>query len=332
MKKILITGVAGFIGSHLYKLLSSKYELIGIDNLSAFSNYDIKIQRLKNIFGNNAKDNKFQQIDICDKLALEKLFLENNFDAVIHLAAMTGVRQSIHNPEIYEQTNVNGFLNILEACRKFNVKQLIYASSSSVYGGNKEIPFKETAPIENLLNYYAITKRMNELAAENYANLYDINAVGLRFFTVYGPWTRPDMATYTFIKNISEGKAITLFDAGNLQRDFTYVDDITTAIELILNKMFLNENQQKHQLFNIGGGQPILVKEYVALISSLMNKKAIIVNAPMNNEEMKITYADATKLYDFINFRPTISSLDGLKKTVDWYINDILKSCKLIDT
>jgi UDP-glucuronate 4-epimerase len=320
MKKILITGVAGFIGSHLYKLLSSKYELIGIDNLSAFSNYDIKLDRLNDVFGDYSNSAQFLEIDICDKAALEQLFSDNQFDAVIHLAAMTGVRQSIHNPEIYGQVNVNGFLNVLEVCRKRKVKKLIYASSSSLYGGNKEIPFKETAPIENLLNYYAITKRMNELAAENYANLYGISAVGLRFFTVYGPWTRPDMATYTFMKSINEGSTISLFDAGNLQRDFTYIDDITNAISLVLEKMIHQENPSRHEVFNIGVGRPVLVKDYVAMISALMNQMAITENAPMNKEEMKITFADSQKLTRFIEKTPYTNIELGLRKTVDWFI------------
>ncbi len=321
MKKILITGVAGFIGSQLYKLLESNYEIVGIDNLTPFSNYEIKLQRVKDVFGESPNPSKYKIMDICDRKQIDDLFEQEKFDAVIHLAAMTGVRQSITNPQIYEQVNVNGFLNILEACRKYEVKNLIYASSSSVYGGNKDIPFKETASIENLLNYYAITKRMNELAAENYANLYEINTIGLRFFTVYGPWTRPDMATYTFIKNISEGKPISLFDGGNLQRDFTYVDDITTSIKLILNKLLLNENEHRHQLFNIGGGQPVLVKEYVAMMEQLMNKKAIVVNAPMNKEEMKLTYADSKKLTYFIDKTSYTTIEIGLRKTVDWFLD-----------
>jgi len=320
MAKILLTGVAGFIGSHLYNKLVQKHDVIAIDNLSTFSNFAIKQQRAQLLFGNNLTDSRFYTIDIEDESSLNALFEKEKFEAVIHLAALTGVRESIKNPSMYEKVNVNGFLSILEACKTFNVTKLIYASSSSVYGGHKEIPFRETATIDNLLNYYAVTKRMNELAAENYANLYDINAFGLRFFTVYGPWTRPDMATYTFIKNILEGKPITLFNDGELKRDFTYVDDIILSIDLLLSKLLYDTPIEKHMIFNIGEGKPILIKEYVSLLEKFLNKKALITYAPMNKEEMVCTFADCNKLFNYIGYKPQTTVEEGLLKTVDWYL------------
>lgn len=322
MAKILLTGVAGFIGSHLYKKLVQNHHVIAIDNLTDFSNFEIKKKRAKALFGERLEHPDFFLQSINDKESLNKLFETEKFDAVVHLAAMTGVRESIKNPSIYEQVNVNGFLNILEACRKFGVNRLIYASSSSVYGGNQEIPFKETASIDNLLNYYAVTKRMNELAAENYANLYGINSFGLRFFTVYGPWTRPDMATFSFIKNISEGNPITLFNEGNLQRDFTYVDDIILSIDRLLNKLLNEPIAKKHMIFNIGEGQPIIIKDFVSVLEKHLNRKAIIEFAPMNKEEMVCTFADCEKLFSYIGFKPQTTIEEGLKKTVNWFLKE----------
>jgi UDP-glucuronate 4-epimerase len=317
-----LTGVAGFIGSHLYKKLMQNHHVIAIDNLTDFSNYEIKQRRAKALFGERLEHPNFFFQNINDRESLAKLFETENFDAVVHLAAMTGVRESIKKPSIYEQVNVNGFLNILEACRNFGVNRLIYASSSSVYGGNQEIPFKETVPIENLLNFYAVTKRMNELAAENYANLYGINSFGLRFFTVYGPWTRPDMATFSFIKNISEGNPITLFNKGNLQRDFTYVDDIVFSINLLLDKLLSEPIKEKHMIFNVGEGQPIIIKDFVAVLEKHLKKKAILEFAPMNKEEMVCTFADCEKLFGYTGFKPQTSIEEGLKKTVDWYLKE----------
>jgi UDP-glucuronate 4-epimerase len=322
MAKILLTGVAGFIGSHLYKKLMQNHHVIAIDNLTDFSNYEIKQRRAKALFGERLEHPNFFFQNINDRESLAKRFETENFDAVVHLAAMTGVRESIKKPSIYEQVNVNGFLNILEACRNFGVNRLIYASSSSVYGGNQEIPFKETVPIENLLNFYAVTKRMNELAAENYANLYGINSFGLRFFTVYGPWTRPDMATFSFIKNISEGNPITLFNKGNLQRDFTYVDDIVFSINLLLDKLLSEPIKEKHMIFNVGEGQPIIIKDFVAVLEKHLKKKAILEFAPMNKEEMVCTFADCEKLFGYTGFKPQTSIEEGLKKTVDWYLKE----------
>jgi UDP-glucuronate 4-epimerase len=328
MAKVLVTGSAGFIGMHLCKMLTKKNEVVGLDDLNQFSNHALKLLRL-NVLRQSAlaKDVypsslSLHEIDITNTDKLNQLFAKEQFDAVIHLAALTGVRQSIKNPLLYQEVNVNGFLNILEACKKYNVSKLLYASSSSVYGGNIETPFKETASIENLLNYYAVTKRMNELAAENYANLYGINAIGMRFFTVYGPWTRPDMATYTFIKNIMKGEGIQLYNQGNLLRDFTYIDDVITAIILLLTKLFEHSEIRRHDLFNIGAGQPILVKDFVSILEEYLGKKANIEFATKNNEEMLCTFANCDKLFNYIGFKPNTSVHDGLKRTVDWYLDN----------
>jgi len=332
MAKILLTGAAGFIGLNVYQRLFQNHEIVALDNFSSFSNHQIKLDRLSHLTGlTNIEwdeemrltnsDHLFYKIDITDTERLGRLFLEYQFDVVINLAAMTGVRQSITNPAIYEQSNIQGFTNLLELCRVHDVKKIIYASSSSVYGGNKQKVFREDAPIDNLLNYYAVTKRMNELAAENYANLYGIQAIGLRFFTVYGPWTRPDMATYSFIKNILEEKSITLFNHGNMERDFTFVDDIVESITRVLSKLLKGETSSPHAIYNIGEGKPVNLRDYLGILENILQKKAIIESAPMNKEEMISTFADCSRLFDFIGFKPTTTVDKGLEKTVDWYLS-----------
>jgi UDP-glucuronate 4-epimerase len=329
MAKILLTGAAGFIGYHVYQRLSHEHAIVALDSFSRHSNHQIKLDRVADLIGGAIDWDERQQLkndehlfyraDISDIDALKQIFADHHFDAVIHLAAITGVRQSISEPAIYEQANVLGFINILECCRLYNVKKIIYASSSSVYGGNKETPFHEDAPIDNLLNFYAVTKRMNELAAENYSTIHHMQAVGLRFFTVYGPWTRPDMATFTFMKNILEGKPITLFNSGNMERDFTYVDDIAESISRVLSKL-LQENKPFHAIYNIGEGKPVNLKEYLSILEGKLQKKAVICNAPMNKEEMITTFADCTKLFDFTGFRPATAVEQGLGKTVAWFL------------
>ncbi len=331
MAKILLTGVAGFIGSHVYKKLSKNNEIIAIDNLTDFSNYEIKLHRLQELGlqtiecsnGDKLEHSKqaISKVDITNIEKLKQFFSAHKFDVVIHLAALTGVRQSITNPSVYEQVNVTGFTNIIECCKNHDVKKIIYASSSSVYGGNLDIPFQEDASIDNLLNYYAVTKRTNELTAQNYSALYQMQVIGLRFFTVYGPWTRPDMATFSFMKNMLEGKPITLFNNGNMERDFTYIDDIIESIARVLDKLLLMEKAKSfHAVFNIGEGKPINLNEYVKILEEKMKRMAIIENAPMNKEEMLRTFADCTKLFNFIDYKPTVSVDEGLGKTVEWFL------------
>jgi len=332
MAKILLTGAAGFIGLNVYQRLFQDHEIVALDNFSSFSNHQIKLDRLTYLTGNATaewdeemrlknNDHLFYKLDITDTDRLARLFAKHRFDLVINLAAMTGVRQSISNPVIYEQSNIQGFTNLLELCRIHHVGKVIYASSSSVYGGNKQTLFREDAAIDNLLNYYAVTKRMNELAAENYTTLYDMEAIGLRFFTVYGPWIRPDMATYSFIKNILEERPITLFNHGNMERDFTFVGDLVESITRVLHKMLNGETSSPHAIYNIGEGKPINLRDYLGILENIIQKKAIIETAPMNKEEMISTFADCSRLFDFIGFNPTTGVEKGLQKTADWYFS-----------
>jgi UDP-glucuronate 4-epimerase len=331
MAKVLLTGAAGFIGYHAYKKLSQGHEVVALDSFSAFSNHQIKIDRVSDVSGESlswdgagklvSNGVNFYQTDIAEMEAVSKIFLKYQFDIVMHLAAMTGVRQSITEPEQYERSNVRGFENILACCKTYGVKKLIYASSSSVYSGSSETPFKEEAPIGNLLNYYAISKHENELAAERASTKEQMQIVGLRFFTVYGPWTRPDMATYTFMENISADKPIKLFNHGNMERDFTYVGDIVESISRILTKLEHEKSTTpSHSLYNIGEGRPVNLRDYVTILESKLHKKAIIQNEPMNPREMLVTWADCSKLFDYIGFKPSVTVNEGLDKTVEWFL------------
>ena len=331
MAKILLTGAAGFIGLHVLERMSQEHEVVAIDNLSDFSNYEIKLRRISHVSGGEIafdtngklKSDKisFYKLDILDEAKLQKLFSDEQFDMVIHLAAMTGIRQSVEQPDIYEKVNVRGFFNIIECCRKHNIKKLLFASSSSVYGNCQDVPFTEKSDTDTPLNLYAASKKMNELIAHSYASLYQMHCVGLRFFTVYGPWNRPDMATFTFIKNIEAGVPIKLYNSGNMQRDFTFVGDIVESIKRLTDIM----TQQKsslaipYQIFNIGGGHPVNLIEYVSAIETILGKKAIIENHELQKGEMLNTYADCSALSEFTGFRPKVDFTEGLEETVKWY-------------
>ena len=313
MAKILLTGAAGFIGLHVLERISQSHEVVAIDNLSEFSNYDIKLKRLAHISGGVVSfDNQgklqsnnvhFLKLDILDEDQLQNLFSEEQFDMVIHLAAMTGIRLSVIQPDIYERVNVRGFFNVVECCRKFNIKKLLFASSSSVYGNNQDVPFSESTDTNMPLNLYAATKKMNELIAYSYASLYQIQSIGLRFFTVYGPWSRADMATLTFIKNIDTGIAIKLYNSGNMQRDFTFVTDIVESIQRLTDKMLSLGSTMDipYQIYNIGGGHPVNLREYVNEIENILGKKAIIENHELQKGEMLNTYSDCTLLSEYID-------------------------------
>ena len=338
MAKILLTGAAGFIGLHVLERISQSHEVVAIDNLSEFSNYDIKLKRLAHISGGVVSfDNQgklqsnnvhFLKLDILDEDQLQNLFSEEQFDMVIHLAAMTGIRLSVIQPDIYERVNVRGFFNVVECCRKFNIKKLLFASSSSVYGNNQDVPFSESTDTNMPLNLYAATKKMNELIAYSYASLYQIQSIGLRFFTVYGPWSRADMATLTFIKNIDTGIAIKLYNSGNMQRDFTFVTDIVESIQRLTDKMLSLGSTMDipYQIYNIGGGHPVNLREYVNEIENILGKKAIIENHELQKGEMLNTYSDCTLLSEYIGFRPEVHFTRGLRDTIDWYkkYSDIL--------
>lgn len=303
MKNILITGIAGFIGTHLQKVLQHNFAVSGIDNLSVSASH----QRLKMItadFIENSIHSNF--IDS----------LETKPEIVIHLAAETGISGSLTNPALYFHQNVEGSFNVLEQCRKNGVKYLIYASSSSVYEPNTLM--SENAPHDKQLSFYGTSKRMTELMVENYCRQFGITAIGLRFFTVYGSWTRPDMAAYKFMDKISNNEAVTLYNNGDVFRDFTHVSDIVTSIEKLANKISL-EKPGFHQVFNIGGGQPISVRKYAELIAKNLNKELIIENKPLPSNELESTHSDTTELQTYIDYKPNCAIEDGIREMTDWF-------------
>ncbi|MFV8291711.1 GDP-mannose 4,6-dehydratase [Aerococcus viridans] len=330
MKKILITGIAGFIGSHLGKqLLKNGHKVIGIDNLNDYYEINLKFERLKTISDFN--NFTFIKGDISDKKFIFDLFEENNFDIVVNLAAQAGVRYSIENPDAYIQSNVVGFFNIIEACRNFPVEHLLYASSSSVYGSNKKVPFEESDIVDNPVSLYAATKKSNELMANTYSHLYNIPSSGLRFFTVYGPKGRPDMAYYKFTDMFFNNEPIRIYNNGDfendLYRDFTYVDDIVNGIEkLIDNPPIKTDDKPAHEVYNIGNNNPEKLMVFInslenALSNSLGRKvKFEKIYEPIKPGDVPATYASTDKLQKAIGFKPETSIQDGLQKFTDWYV------------
>ena len=315
--KILITGVAGFIGSKLAKnFLDASYNIYGIDNLNDYYDVKLKLYRLNNL----KKYKKFQfiKVDISNTLKLKSYLKDKKIDIICHLAAQAGVRYSLINPRVYAQSNINGFLEILEYCR-FNPKtKLVYASSSSVYGGNKKIPFSVTDDVSYPVSLYAATKRANELMAESYSKLFSIKIIGLRFFTVYGPWGRPDMAIWQFTDAISRNKSINLFHKGILKRDFTYIDDI---VEGIKSAIFFKSKSKTayHKIFNLGNNKPISVNKIVTLLEKLLNKKAKKKFMPMQLGDVKNTFANIDESKKHLGFNPTTKIDEGLENFVNWY-------------
>ena len=332
MKKILITGTAGFIGFHLSKLFleSENYTVIGIDTLNNYYDINLKLDRLDIL----KKKNNFQflPISICEKDSLDELFLKEKFDYVINLAAQAGVRYSIEKPYKYIDSNLIGFINILEACRNHPVEHLIFASSSSVYGSNREIPFSTTQSTDHPLSLYAATKKANEMMAHSYAAMYKIPSTGLRFFTVYGPYGRPDMAYYSFTKDIIEGRPIKIFNEGKMMRDFTYVDDITKTIKLLLNKPPVSkeinadtvnlppaDSYASYHIYNIGNNHPVSLLNFIEILEELIGKKAIKQFYPMQKGDMEQTYADIDDLSNKVGYKPHTDIKDGLAEFVKWY-------------
>ncbi len=333
--RIIITGAVGFIGYHLSKrLLEENFEVIGIDNINAYYDVRLKKARLenlnKNLLNNGGKFQLFQE-DINNQTKVNDIFEKNNPDIVINLAAQAGVRYSIENPSAYIQTNLVGFSNILEACRNYGVKNFIYASSSSVYGGNTNMPFSEEQSVDHPVSLYAATKRSNELIAHSYSHLYSIPSIGLRFFTVYGPWGRPDMALFLFTKSILEGKPIKIFNHGKMTRDFTYVDDIVESIMRIIkrppqpSKSFDTSNPNPstswapHRIFNIGNSNPEELSDYINAIEDALGIKAKKSYLPMQPGDVPATFADCTNLSNYINYKPSTSIKDGVTSFISWY-------------
>ena len=333
---ILITGAAGFIGYHLSKKLLLQEELvIGIDNLNEYYDPNLKKDRLSNLrsIQEANKNFIFYKTDLNDKDGLKKIFEIHSIDFVINLAAQAGVRYSLTNPEAYISSNISGFSNVLEICREFKVKHLLFASSSSVYGGNIKMPFSESQGVNHPVSLYAATKRSNELMAHTYAHLFNLPCTGLRFFTVYGPWGRPDMALFIFTKSIIENKEFEVFNNGKMQRDFTYIEDIVEALSRLIKKIPLkNNNYDKNNLdpstswapykvFNIGNSTPVKLEDYISAIEVSLNKKAKKKYMPMQLGDVESTYADTSKLKDWINYSPKTSVKEGVSNFVDWFKN-----------
>ena len=315
--KILVTGAAGFIGSHLSKkLIKDGNQVLGIDNFNTYYDVDLKYSRLNKFV--NHRNFICKNIDLCDKSQLEEIFKNNNFDTVVNLAAQAGVRYSITNPQSYLDSNLIGFMNILEAVRNYEIPHLIYASSSSVYGNSDNIPYSESQNINKPISLYAATKISNEVMASSYSHLYDFSTTGLRFFTVYGPWGRPDMAYYLFTKNILENKPINVFAEGLLKRDFTYIDDIIDGMTLILNKTI---DKKRSEIFNIGNNKPIVVNDFIKTIEKSLNMKEKINFLPMQDGDVIQTYADLSKISKYVNFQPKTDIETGISIFCDWYKN-----------
>lgn len=328
--KILVTGGAGFIGFHLSKLLLEKgFEVVGIDNMNNYYDVNLKKRRLEIL---KDKENYiFIKMDLKDKENIDKLFEEQKFDYVINLAAQAGVRYSIENPYAYVNSNLIGFMNILEACRNNPVKHLLYASSSSVYGGNKVAPFSTNHNVDHPVSLYAATKKSNELMAHTYSHLYNIPTTGLRFFTVYGPWGRPDMAYFSFTKNILSGKAINVFNHGEMERDFTYIDDIVEGIYRLIDLIPKGDKEwdestgeisssfAPYKIYNIGNNQPVKLEVFISILEKHLGKEANKNYMKMQDGDVVRTYADTSELERDIDFKPRTSIDEGLGKFVEWY-------------
>ena len=314
--KLLVTGAAGFIGMHSCKrLLERGHEVFGIDNLNDYYDPALKRARLEQLrpFPKFA----FEKLDIADAPALGAVFESGRFDAVLHLAAQAGVRYLLENPMAYVNSNVAGFLNILEGCRKLKIPHLCYASSSSVYGANTEMPFREDHRVDQPVSMYAATKRANELMAHSYGELYDLRSTGLRFFTVYGPWGRPDMALFIFTRAMLAGQPIRVFNGGDMRRDFTYIDDIAEAVTAIVERP--HPGTPKARLFNVGHGSPVKLMDFVHAVEHELGKKAQIEFAPMQPGDVQATYACTEKLRAEIGYAPSTTIETGVERFVIWY-------------
>lgn len=332
--KILVTGAAGFIGFHLIEqLIKLNYDVVGIDNINDYYDISLKYDRLsesgiikKKITSNNKLTQSikypnyhFSKLDISDLESLVDLFEKEKFSHVINLAAQAGVRYSLINPHVYIQTNIAGFVNVLECCRNNKIEHFIYASSSSVYGANSEIPFSENDRVDTPVSLYAATKKSNELIAYTYSHLYNLQTTGLRFFTVYGPWGRPDMAPMLFAEAIVNKVPIKIFNNGEMQRDFTYVDDIISGIIGCLN---IKTNKiPDASVFNIGNSNPIDLMEFISIMENKFQTKALKEFHPMQPGDVPKTWADTTALFELTNYKPSINLDEGLSKFSKWFLN-----------
>jgi UDP-glucuronate 4-epimerase len=329
-KTILITGIAGFIGFSLAKKIALEgYNIIGIDNLNSYYDVNLKYARLKELGFNFPNDDeigtsdllpniKFIKISIEDKQEVEKLFSENKIDIVVNLAAQAGVRYSISNPDVYIQSNIVGFSNLIEASKINNIEHFIFASSSSVYGNSLVAPFKEDFNTDMPISIYAATKKSNELIAQVYNHLFNLKTTGLRFFTVYGPWGRPDMAPFLFIKSILEGESINVFNNGNLKRDFTYIDDIVSGILNVINSP-RKDSDNSARIYNIGNGAPVNLMDFISVLEKEVGRKAMINYLPMQPGDVFETFADTTLISKEIGYQSQITIENGINQFVKWY-------------
>lgn len=315
--KVLVTGAAGFIGRAVCERLLERggAEVVGIDNLNDYYAVELKHARLATLQGRPGFS--FHLLDIADMAGLDSLFAGEHFDYVIHLAAQAGVRYSIENPHTYAESNLTGFTNVLEGCRRYPVKHLVFASSSSVYGRNAKVPFSEDDRVDLPVSFYAATKKANEVMAASYAHLYALPVTGLRFFTVYGPWGRPDMAPWLFTDAILNGRPIKVFNHGKMQRDFTYIDDIVEGVLRVMEHVPTGE--LPYALFNIGNHNPIELMAFIKATEAACGCEAVKEYLPMQDGDVPITYADTARLRAAVGFSPDTPLMEGMQSFVDWY-------------
>ncbi len=327
---ILVTGALGFIGYNLtQKLLDAGHFVVGTDNINSYYDVRFKYEKLPllgieedsiwpNLIYKSTKTENyhFSKVDITDRYYLEDIMAKYDFDVVCNMAAQAGVQYSILNPHTYIENNVTGFINLIDACREFNVKHFVYASSSSVYGNREDVPFSECDNVDHPISLYAASKKSNELIAHTYSHLYKIKTTGLRFFTVYGPWGRPDMAPYLFVDNVSKGKKIRVFNNGQMERDFTFIEDIVEGICLVING---GRQDSLYKIYNIGHSSPVLLMDFIQTIEEVLGKKAEIEFLPHRKGDVKITYADVSAMQKDFGYRPVVGIKEGISKFVDWY-------------
>ncbi len=345
--KYLVTGTAGFIGFHVVRqLLDRGDQVLGLDVINSYYDVNLKYDRLAHMGISKAKiskgvivqseihqDYRFVQLDLAEKSPLMDLFESEQFDVVIHLAAQAGVRHSLSHPEVYIESNISAFLNILEGCRFYPVKHLVYASSSSVYGSNEKMPFSTSDSVDHPISLYAASKKANELMAHTYSHLFNIPTTGLRFFTVYGPWGRPDMALFLFTEAILEGKPIQVFNHGKMKRDFTYVDDIVTGILKVAdrpasaNPEFDQQNpdpgssKSPYKIYNIGNSEPVMLLDYIHAVEMGLGKSAIMEMLPLQPGDVPASHADVTDLVRDTGYKPATKMEEGVRKFTEWYLD-----------
>ena len=314
----LVTGVAGFIGYHLaQRLLRDGIEVYGIDNLNDYYDVNLKKARLEQLTGQPGFT--FQFLDLSDRSGMADLFQTARFDVVVNMAAQAGVRYSLTNPWAYVDSNVTGFVNLLEGCRQSNVKHVVFASSSSVYGVNPKVPFATSDNVDHPISLYAATKKANELIAHTYSHLYQLPTTGLRFFTVYGAWGRPDMAYFKFVQAIESGQAIDVYNYGEMQRDFTYIDDVIEGVVRVMHQPPANPDTVPYKLYNIGNHQPVSLLRFIEIIEQALGKQANKNFLPMQPGDVPTTYADVEDLMRDVGFRPDTSIEVGIDRFVSWY-------------